>query len=607
MVRLRENLGVHINPFRQLARNESGNTAMIFGLLLVPILGFIGLAVDSSRAYNVKMQLQSSLDSAALAGGRFYGFSDRDTKIQNYFDANWHGSVYGAEVSPLDISDTVDTEELKISATATLHPIFVNFLGINNITVGASSTVVDSNTTLEVALVIDTTGSMNSNVNGVQKMASARDAATELLDILFAGKTTDDRLFLSVVPFVQNVNVGNNYSGWLASGSEAAVPWNSGPYPTASGWRGCMFERLNGSGQVIYDTTEESPVVQRFMPFADSYIAPTCTNWSAGMTVAVDQCVYNTANKRFYEAQSAGTTGTTAPTGTTVNGTPFNAGGISWVAWYQGWRSGENFTNTGNYRANPNTFFWYDNRTTGTTTGTNPPSHVNGTSASGGLNWRTSNSHTTMNRITNQDPSFNTQYGYGYNSGCGSALVPMTNVRATAQATIDALQPSTAYGGTMTNVGLIWGWRTISPDWRGLWSGVAADRPFDYGETDNFKALIILTDGENVFQSCSGAFCKGSATPFGYLPDKRLGTAVSSNAVIALNSKVTEVCNNMRAKNIMLYTVMFDLPAGASGTRTLFQGCAGDSSRFFDVSNGDELEDAFKAIAVDLAKLRIAK
>ena len=33
-------------------------------------------------------------------------------------------------------------------------------------------------------------------------------------------------------------------------------------------------------------------------------------------------------------------------------------------------------------------------------------------------------------------------------------------------------------GGTTGNLGLVWGWRTISPNWRGPWGD--ADLPLDY-------------------------------------------------------------------------------------------------------------------------------
>ena len=34
-------------------------------------------------------------------------------------------------------------------------------------------------------------------------------------------------------------------------------------------------------------------------------------------------------------------------------------------------------------------------------------------------------------------------------------------------------------GGTTGNLGLAWGWRMVSPNWRGLW-GDTADLPLDY-------------------------------------------------------------------------------------------------------------------------------
>ena len=39
---------------------------MIFAIALLPILGFIGAAIDYSRATNARTAMQSALDSAAL-------------------------------------------------------------------------------------------------------------------------------------------------------------------------------------------------------------------------------------------------------------------------------------------------------------------------------------------------------------------------------------------------------------------------------------------------------------------------------------------------------------------------------------------------------------
>ena len=318
---------------------------------------------------------------------------------------------------------------------------------------------------------------------------------------------------------------------------------------------------------------------------------------SGGVSWKYRAASYAGVGGNIYYASSSGATGTNNPVHT--SGTSSD-GAVNWTFWRRYWVAGETYAATGNYRANP----WhvrYDNRTTGTSSGSSAPTHTSGSVTVGGLSWRY------QDRLTSQDPYYDAQYGYGYNSGCGSPIVPMTNNRLTAKATIDALQPSINYGGTMTNMGLVWAWRTISQNWRGLWSGVPSDRPFNNGTLNNYKAVIILTDGDNVFNGCSGTFCRGSSTPFGYLGDGRVGSTVSSTAVSALDSKVTQVCDNMRAQGYMLYAVMFDLPAGSSSTRTLFSNCVGDSSHFFDVVDSAQLQSALQTIALDLTKLRLSQ
>jgi Flp pilus assembly protein TadG len=715
---------------RWMLRDERGAMALLFGLLLVPLIGFMGLAVDTARAYAVRSQLQSSLDAAALAGGHMFALTGRDDAMRAYFAQNLSTTRYGATASPLSITEDAAAGTLTVTATATMPMLFVKFLGINSIDVGSEVQVLRNETTLEVALAIDTTGSMNSNDNnGVYKMGAAISAANTLLDILYNHQDSDSNVFLSVVPFVQNVNVGNNYSGWLATGSESAIPWNSGPYPVASGWRGCMFERLNQSGIPIYDTTDEPPATQRFLPSADTYFGPNCPSWTSGEKGIIPGICRKNANN-IYTATTSGTAGASAPThtsgtasdgtvtwayrfpayagvgtnpincplwqpgqavangecrmspncpswttgesiaigdcrissskiytattagttsgasgpshssgtavsggiswkyrsasyvgvganiyyatnsGTTSTTTPVHTSGsvsdgsVTWAFWRRYWVSGQAIGSTGSYRTNP----WhvrYDNRSTGTTTGSTPPTHTSGTVTVGTLQWRY------QDRLTSQDGFYDTQYGYGYNSGCGTPIVPMTNSRLTAKATIDALQPSSNYGGTMTNMGLVWAWRTISHKWQGLWSGVPADRPFANNTLNNFKAVIILTDGDNRFIECgSTTFCRGYNTPYGYLADSRLGAGATTEAaaVPLLDSKVQTICDHMRnEEGIILYAVMFDLPVGPSDTKTLFTNCVGDPSHFFDATDSIQLEAALQTIAVDLTKLRLSE
>ena len=58
----------------------------------------------------------------------------------------------------------------------------------------------------------------------------------------------------------------------------------------------------------------------------------------------------------------------------------------------------------------------------------------------------------------------------GPNLGCGPAITPLQPSKAVALAAINNMGPWSR-GGTMGNLGLAWGWRTLSPAWRGMWAG----------------------------------------------------------------------------------------------------------------------------------------
>jgi Flp pilus assembly protein TadG len=50
----------------RLARDERGNIAVIFAIALLPVLSFVGAAIDYSRAAHARTAMQGALDSAAL-------------------------------------------------------------------------------------------------------------------------------------------------------------------------------------------------------------------------------------------------------------------------------------------------------------------------------------------------------------------------------------------------------------------------------------------------------------------------------------------------------------------------------------------------------------
>jgi Flp pilus assembly protein TadG len=50
----------------RFAGAERGNVAMMFAIALVPMLGFIGAAIDYSRAVSARSAMQAAADATAL-------------------------------------------------------------------------------------------------------------------------------------------------------------------------------------------------------------------------------------------------------------------------------------------------------------------------------------------------------------------------------------------------------------------------------------------------------------------------------------------------------------------------------------------------------------
>ena len=75
-----------------LRRDRSGNIALLFALILVPLLGAVGAALDYARAYNLQSELQFAADSAVLGA-----VSEQSVGVLDALKNNTTGSISLAE------------------------------------------------------------------------------------------------------------------------------------------------------------------------------------------------------------------------------------------------------------------------------------------------------------------------------------------------------------------------------------------------------------------------------------------------------------------------------------------------------------------------------
>jgi len=226
---------------RRFARSSSGNIAIIFSFMLIPLLTAVGGAVDLSRALLAEQRLGNALDATALAVGANETMSEEELQqlAQNFFNANYPEELIG---TPGPITLTIEDGIVNIAGTTQLNTTLLGLIDIDVMNVAASAQVVRESKSLEVVLVLDNTGSMAQN----GKIGALKDATSILVDQLFGEQPVHPKLKIAFVPFSQAVNVGSDKAGefWIDSTALSSIHGENF-YPDGSGNKINVFNLYN--------------------------------------------------------------------------------------------------------------------------------------------------------------------------------------------------------------------------------------------------------------------------------------------------------------------------------------------------------------------------
>jgi Flp pilus assembly protein TadG len=299
-----------------------GNIVPIFAIALLPLLSFVGVAVDYTRANAARSSMQAAMDSAALmvakdanAASPQMTASEVTAAAQKYFNALYHNTdAEGVSVSAVYTPYNNGTPAtVVVSGSGNVQTDFMKVVGFPQIDFKTNSTATWGNTKLRVAMALDVTGSMAS----AGKLAAMKIAAKGLIDTLKASAAATGDVYISIIPFNVMVNVGtsNNTASWLewedgsydnsssnygsCSGSGKSKPHTKSSCIAAgktwtpkniSSWQGCVTDRgpVSKPGSGDYDTTKDEPVAST--PYT-LYLArnySTCPSSILPMTSAYD-------------------------------------------------------------------------------------------------------------------------------------------------------------------------------------------------------------------------------------------------------------------------------------------------------------------------------
>ncbi|MEM7067302.1 MAG: vWA domain-containing protein [Pseudomonadota bacterium] len=650
---------------------------MTTALMTFPIMGSVGAAIDYTRYYDMKADILNSADAANLAAAQMLtaALVDSDA-LEDYagkffranLDSDITESMYTFKFEFLPGNTSVEPpvpEKTKITVDMEYETIFGEWLGVDFLLDTVISEISVGNRTVEIALVLDNSGSMSGN-----KIDTLKTEAKNLVDVIFNSAqltTLPDPVQFSIVPFAGAVNVGTNNKNknWMDNKGWSPVhhenlDWEN-TYRTNNDTRVKMVGGEPAGFQEKIAGTWEWKTRHDVFDMVDDEWAGCVEMRPWPHNVLDTHVMTNTSYADVRDAMDIDNDGT--GDGTSALFVPYFApdepdsqfaeqpatyGHISPVSvntdhdgdddYYQN----DYLYDFQDYDQNDPVAYPNDRdqlHTDFTNLGLphgNPALGIRGsTKQIERTNWVFKYQRNAQYRGSFDDY-------HGPNFGCTTqAITELTDQRDDVKSKIDQM---TARGSTNIQQGLTWGWRTISPA-----------EPFvggrEYGHRLNMKFIVLLTDGNNFYQT------DGDSTPnntsygaWGYarpddhdlknpvngLPthnrwieglDELDGTIYESTFFTdepdsyaefeaIMNAHTLQSCNNAKANGISIYAVAFDVPA-TGGVRELMEACAGsgiyegkevipNSAFYYDV-DGSELGAAFADIASQIANLRISR
>jgi len=148
----------------RLAGDRRGNFALTFGLLSVPIILGVGCSLDYARTYNIKVKMQSDLDSAlisAVKGVDTLTEAQIRQRVKDWFNAQSADGTTHYELADSDITINKATRAITAQATATVPTTLLGIINVPSLKVNAKSAVSGpASSYLNVYIVLDKSASM---------------------------------------------------------------------------------------------------------------------------------------------------------------------------------------------------------------------------------------------------------------------------------------------------------------------------------------------------------------------------------------------------------------------------------------------------------------
>jgi Flp pilus assembly protein TadG len=589
---------------RRFPAAKEGNIAVIFAIALLPILTFIGCAIDYSRASKARSAMQSALDSAVLmiskdlANGTIQ-VADIPTKAQDYFNALYNAKGREAVVVTFNATYTVANastgSQVKLTSSGQIKTDFMKVVNFPTMEFGTSSTATWGNTRMRVAMVLDNTGSMND----AGKMGAMQKAAKNMIDQLSAFDKTTGDVYISIVPFTKDVNVGKsnvdaswiNWTEWEAE--PPVLTLNS--YPISVTYQGvtytwadigpgspCPFDTSTGTGftRPTQNSTNKTLKSKGYgflcmdrpatlttandvsILSQDRFLIPTTGPYTGMICPGLDSGV-NLPGKTGVYYNGCYTSVLNPPIVTTGSNASCDGKAICSCT---GQHSHKTCTQT------TYSHYWRTHPSDGTQAAAAAPKHD---TWKGCVNDRDQDFDTKNDApgTSNATPS-SKFYAEQWKDCLAATVFPMSNSWGALKQEVTDMVPA---GNTNQAVGMAWGWQSLST-LNGPIKAPAKDNNYIYKDY-----IVLLSDGLNT--------------------QNRWSTTTTS-----IDTRQQLLCNAIQhdtTNPVTVFTIQVNI-GNADPKSQVLQDCATNGNSQM-ITNSNQTADAFQNIITQISKLRVAK
>ena len=595
---------------RRFHDDERGVFAVMFGLIAIVLIAAAGAVVDYTSMEQTRTRAQIALDSAVLGlAPTIYDDPSTDDLMattQTLIEERLNNSNVVVDITDAEYDKPTGT--LRITGTVTVPMAFMQLIGFPSLTANLMAEAKKSSMNIEVAVSLDNSGSMRNYIDELQ------EGLDGLIDIVVNEVQEPTYSKLAIIPWTTAVYAGDyadSLRGSVPPGLDATVNWaqdvaeitgatranpvvittstnhgySTGDVVYINGVKGMTqlnnqyyiveynnatsfklrwlnWSYVNGNSYSNYQTKNGDKVRKCIHSSCDAVVTAADHGFETGAYVksVTDVGDYNDTFEitKLNDDQFVlnGTSDTSPPlaTPTAATGTMYcTTYGCEWYRFqrqnqsdYYTWRITKCVTE----------------RATNTYTDAPPSTTLLG-------------ANYTSSTAGNCDYSFN------------QTFTPLTSNRDLLFAESEAMDD---WNYTAGHLGTAWAWYMLSPDWGYLWSDPDSV-PAAYNAENTMKVAILMTDGVYNYQYCNGVL------------DSTIHTC---DAPDDSTTQARELCAQMKADNIVIYTVGFNISNNSSPAVTM-QQCATDSSKYFRPSTGAELVEDFREIAQDITDLRLSQ